>query len=113
MPYEQEKRVAIEAATTAAKLCEQVSRERASDAMEKRDRSPVTIADLGAQAVICRALADAFPNDPVVAEEDATMLREPAIAERLAQVSTYVQTVVPEATSDTVTDWIDHGNGTV
>lgn len=113
MSYEQEKQVAIEATAAAAKLCEQVRSERASAAMEKHDRSPVTIADLGAQAVICRALAEAFPSDSVVAEEDAGMLREPAMAERLAQVTAYVQASVPEATPEAVTDWIDHGNGTV
>jgi 3'(2'), 5'-bisphosphate nucleotidase len=113
MSYEQEKQVAIEAATAAAKLCEQVRREKGSDAMEKRDRSPVTVADLGAQAVICRALAAAFPDDPVVAEEDAAMLREPAMAERLSQVTTYVRTAAPEATPETVTEWIDRGNESV
>lgn len=113
MSYEQEKQVAIEAAAAAAKLCEQVRRERGADAMEKRDRSPVTVADLGAQAVICQALFQAFPNDSVVAEEDAAMLREPAAAERLTQVTTYVQVMVPEATPEAVTQWIDRGNGTV
>lgn len=113
MSYEQEKQVAIEAVAAAAKLCEQVRRERGSDAMEKSDRSPVTVADLGAQAVICQALSKVFPDDPVVAEEDAAMLREPAMAERLAQVTTYVQAVVPEATPEAVTEWIDRGNGSV
>lgn len=113
MPYEQEKQVAIEAATAAAKLCEQVRRERGSDAMEKRDRSPVTVADLGAQAVICQSLSKVFPDDPIVAEEDAAMLREPAMAERLSQVTTYVQTLVSDATPEAVTEWIDRGNGAV
>ncbi|HBL12851.1 MAG TPA: 3'(2'),5'-bisphosphate nucleotidase, partial [Cyanobacteria bacterium UBA11162] len=60
MSYEQEKQVAIEAALTAAKLCQRVRQERVQ-AMEKSDKSPVTVADYGSQAVICRAIAAAFP----------------------------------------------------
>ena len=43
----------------------------------KKDKSPVTIADYGAQAVISLVLAAAFPSEPVsiVGEEDATELR--------------------------------------
>jgi 3'(2'), 5'-bisphosphate nucleotidase len=46
------------------------------DAMQKDDKSPGTVADYGAQAVVCKALLEAFPDDPVVAEEDAGELRE-------------------------------------
>ena len=45
--------------------------------LAKKDKSPVTVADFGSQALICRALAEAFPDDPVIAEEDAVELRAP------------------------------------
>ena len=112
MSYEQEKQVAIEAALTAAKLCQRVRQERVQ-AMEKSDKSPVTVADYGSQAVICRAIAAAFPDDPVVGEETATELREPTMANQLAQVTSYVQAVVGDATSDDVLGWIDRGNNEI
>ncbi len=113
MAYETEKQLAIAAAIAAAQLCEKVRREIVPEAIEKKDRSPVTIADYGAQALICRALAASFPNDPVVGEEDAAELRQPAMAETLAKVTQYVQAVAPDATPAQVTQWIDHGNGDV
>lgn len=113
MPYESEKHIAIQAVQAAAQLCEQVRREIVPEAIEKKDKSPVTVADFGAQALICRALSTAFPQDAVVGEEDAAELRTPEMAERLAQVTQYVQALVPDATAEQVTDWIDHGNGQV
>jgi 3'(2'), 5'-bisphosphate nucleotidase len=113
MSYESEKQVAIAATLAAAQLCEQVRREIVPTAIAKQDRSPVTIADFGSQALICRALATAFPQDPVIGEEDAAELRQPAMANILAQVTGYVQTQTGAATPEQVTTWIDHGNGAV
>jgi len=113
MSYQQEKQLAIAAVTAAAQLCEQVRQEQGSSAMKKPDRSPVTVADFGAQAVICQALASAFPEDPVVAEEDSAFLRSPANIEQLSLVTNYVQAQIPSATTEDVTTWIDRGNGAV
>ncbi|CAG9940619.1 unnamed protein product [Clonostachys rosea f. rosea IK726] len=41
----------------------------------KEDNSPVTIADFAAQALIIKALHDAFPNDMFLGEEDSAALR--------------------------------------
>ena len=42
-------------------LCEQVQAEMVStDAIQKTDRSPVTVADFGSQALICEAIARLF-----------------------------------------------------
>jgi 3'(2'), 5'-bisphosphate nucleotidase len=113
MAYEQELAIAQEAVTLAAKLCEAVRRDMVPEAMEKSDRSPVTVADYGAQAIICRALAIAFPHDPVVGEEDAADLQTPEMAERLQQVTNFVKDQISDATPESVTQWIDHGNGEV
>jgi HAL2 family 3'(2'),5'-bisphosphate nucleotidase len=71
-----ERTVAIQAVRAAARLCRSV-RQTFSEALatEKADRSPVTVADLGAQVIISLALAEAFPADPVMGEEDATQLQ--------------------------------------
>lgn len=75
---------------------------------EKDDRSPVTVADFGSQALICRALAEAFPEDPIVGEEDATMLRGDANVRQ--QVVRGVQAELEGASEDDVLAWIDRGN---
>ena len=113
MSYEKEKQVAMEACIAAAKLCQQVREKIVPKAIAKKDRSPVTIADFGAQSIVCSALAKAFPSDPVVGEEDAGELRQAAMEEILLQVTDFVKEIIPEANSEAVLDWIDHGNGTV
>lgn len=49
----------------------------AGDVMSKRDRSPVTVADFAAQAVIARRLASLAPGCTLVGEESAEALRTP------------------------------------
>ena len=57
------KQTAIDAVLKAIQLCEQVQAEMVStDAIQKADRSPVTVADFGSQALICQAIGDAFPD---------------------------------------------------
>ena len=112
MAYEQEKQVAIAAVIAAAKLCQQV-RQDIPQAMEKKDKSPVTVADFGSQAIVCKVLAEAFPEDSIVGEEDATALGQSEGAAVLSKVTDYVTSVIPNATSEQVLDWIDRGNGKI
>jgi HAL2 family 3'(2'),5'-bisphosphate nucleotidase len=50
----------------------------------KEDRTPVTIADLAVQIVVSHRLAAAFPDDPLLAEEDSRpLLDQPALAEQV------------------------------
>lgn len=106
-----EKEVAIDAVLKAAKLCQDVQSDMAqADAIEKSDRSPVTVADFGSQALICSAIGDAFPQDCIVAEEDSEALREnPRLSARVAD---YVNRFV-EGSPDRVCEWIDRGKGEV
>ncbi|HMB70465.1 MAG TPA: 3'(2'),5'-bisphosphate nucleotidase [bacterium] len=114
MSYEKELAVALDAVRAAASLCEDVRKEMVKeDTFSKKDRSPVTVADYGAQAMICRALGQAFPGDPVVGEEDAAALRKPENAEALERVTGYVAKQLPGSAAAEITDWIDHGNGEV
>lgn len=111
MAYENEVAIAQKAVMAAAQLCETVRREMVPEAMEKTDKSPVTVADYGSQAIICKALSEAFPADPVVGEEDAAELRSPAMSDRLQQVTQFVAGVLGSVDSADVAQWIDHGNG--
>ena len=58
MPYELERQIAIEAVARASRLCQEVQRELVADsALSKDDKSPVTVADFGAQAVVKKVLS--------------------------------------------------------
>ena len=114
MPHTREREIALAAVTEAAVLCQAVRSEMVDvGALEKGDRSPVTVADFGAQALVCRHLKAAFPRDPIVGEEDADALRAPENEEKLHRGVDYVRRFQPEATPDTVCGWIDAGNGSV
>jgi 3'(2'), 5'-bisphosphate nucleotidase len=113
MSFEKELAVALDAVRAAAHLCEDVRREMVGEALEKSDRSPVTVADFGAQALICRTLAKEFPRDPVVGEEDAKALRAPEGRAMRARVTGFVARRAQGAQDDDVLAWIDHGGADV
>ncbi|RMY59450.1 hypothetical protein D0864_13217, partial [Hortaea werneckii] len=74
--YEQELNVALLAVQRATQLTKSVFHQNAKGTLNKSDASPVTIGDFGAQALIISALQANFPNDEIVAEEEAKDLRE-------------------------------------
>lgn len=110
MKYQAEFEVAIHAVRMAARVCMSVQKTLGQSALKKEDRSPVTVADFGSQAVVCHALEEAFPHDPVIGEEDAAVLRLPENESVLVKVTTEVAHVLPGATRESVCAWIDRGN---
>ncbi len=102
--------VALAAVREASALCRAVQAELKPEAMTKGDRSPVTVADFGSQALVCRALTEAFPEDPIIAEEDAAALRQPGAESACSEVVARVQALRPDATADELLDWIDEGD---
>lgn len=112
--YEMEARVALEAVREAAILCQRVREELKTDhTMEKTDSSPVTVADFGSQALICRRLSEAFPEDAIVAEEDAADLAKPEHKGLMSAVRVHVGHCGYSATDGEIRGWIDRGNGEV
>lgn len=108
---EQELKVALNAVRTAARLCRNVQRELlASHATTKDDKSPVTIADFGAQAVVNSILAEAFPDCLIMGEEDTAFLREPGGAPLLENVLLRAREVRPSFTQHSLLSAIDRGN---
>jgi len=100
-----------QAVVAAAKLCQAVRSDQAMlSSMTKTDASPVTIADYGSQALICKTLKDIFPDDPIVAEEDASDLRTRK-DDQVKQVTQYVAQQTECSSDDNVARWIDYGNG--
>lgn len=102
---------ALTATRRAALLVRLIQQELISPAMEKQDRSPVTVADYASQAVVAELLRKVLPGDVLVAEEDAATLRTAAEQENLNKVTDFVQRVIPGTTAADVCDLIDLGGG--
>ncbi len=108
--YEAELKTAIQAVTLASVICRSVQKTIADDAMEKKDRSPVTVADFASQAVICKQLRDVFSEDSIVAEEDARELRLDENSPFCERIREEIQATGLTATEEEVLNWIDFGN---
>ncbi|PKK41655.1 hypothetical protein CI102_13898 [Trichoderma harzianum] len=76
--YEKELQIAQLAVQRASILTKRVFHEKAKGTVDKNDKSPVTIGDFGAQALIIAALQHNFPDDAIVAEEESAKLKEDA-----------------------------------
>ncbi len=84
--YDRELEIAVSAVREAARLTRAVQDEivAARGQVAKDDRSPVTIADLAVQILVSHRLATAFPDDPLLAEEDSRpLLGKPDLAEQV------------------------------
>lgn len=100
---------ALSTAQKLSGLLRHIQQELTGGAITKQDHSPVTVADFAVQAIVSRLLQDAFPELPLVAEEQADALRAEEERDLLEQVTRYVQRVLPQATPQVVCEWIDRG----
>jgi HAL2 family 3'(2'),5'-bisphosphate nucleotidase len=108
---ESELNIALAAVVDACKLAEAVGRSLTGEGHAKKDdRSPVTVADFGVQAVIHHHLTRALPDDPIVAEEDSGELSKPDNAPLRALVNQHVKKILPGISGDEVTALIDRGS---
>jgi 3'(2'), 5'-bisphosphate nucleotidase len=111
--YEFERRIAIESVLKACRLCRTVQSTFGSrGVIGKKDGSPVTIADFGAQALISSHLMIYFPEDPLVAEENAQLLRQKKNAKLKETVISHVTDISPDMTEGQIIEAIDRGSGT-
>ncbi|KAK1300929.1 hypothetical protein QJS10_CPB13g01011 [Acorus calamus] len=93
MAYERELSVAKKAASLASRLCQKVQKALLqSDVQSKSDKSPVTVADYGTQALISFVLQREIPSDSfsLVAEEDSGDLRKEDSKEILKRITELV-----------------------
>ncbi len=110
MSLSTERTEALEAAIAASRVCTAVQQRLvAGTSLEKGDRSPVTVADFAAQAIVSHLLAQAFPDIPLVGEEDADALRQPENVALKDKVLAAVETVLPGLSEETVLGAIDRG----
>jgi 3'(2'), 5'-bisphosphate nucleotidase len=99
MSYKDELKVGITAVQKAIKVCRNVeSRVGKISAIEKSDRSPVTLADFGSQTTITQVLKKTFPADSIVGEETSEALRtDPDFGRQVLEI-------LPEEEANTVSD---------
>ncbi len=109
MTYEFERSVAVDAVLKACRLCQTV---RATlvfeETIAKKDKSPVTVADFGAQAIINLDLMRAFPDYPIAAEEDTATLRTPEGATLKAKILDHVNAILPSLNEEQILAAIDN-----
>lgn len=93
MSYDQHLAAAKKAASLAACLCKKVQKALLqSDVHSKSDKTPVTVADYGSQAIVSFVLQKELPSIPfsLVAEEDAGDLRKEESKETLHRITKLV-----------------------
>ncbi|XP_034683504.1 SAL1 phosphatase-like [Vitis riparia] len=119
MSYHKELAAAKKAASLAARLCQKVQKALLqSDVQSKSDKSPVTVADYGSQAVVSFILQRELPSESfsLVAEEDSGDLRKDGAQETLARITELVNdtltsdgTCVSRVSEEDVLTAIDSG----
>ncbi|KAL2641588.1 hypothetical protein R1flu_009175 [Riccia fluitans] len=133
--YRHELKAAIDVVERACELCRSVQtsmNEKGSSfssggSFEKKDATPVTVADFGVQALVSLELGLLFPSIPLVGEEDAGQLRKdleqnkvgndnsnlsesPALIELVTQeVAKVASNQVKCVTTEKIMDAIDRG----
>ncbi len=98
----------------AVKLCRRVQEHYLIANTKSADghEEPVTIADYGSQAIICRALMTHFPGDGVVSEESGEQFMQLLSAAQRSQVLALLEDVLACALSEReVVEWLDFGKG--
>ncbi|MGH0029506.1 MAG: 3'(2'),5'-bisphosphate nucleotidase [Myxococcota bacterium] len=103
---------AVAAVRAASRVCRSVQQRLVRpETLEKKDKSPVTVADFASQAIVCARLAEHLPADGVVGEEDSATLREDAQAGlRAVVVERVAEDLGSEVDEEQVLSWIDLGN---
>jgi 3'(2'), 5'-bisphosphate nucleotidase len=107
--WRRELAVALDAVGDGAFLARHIREQTGDRAWLKADRSPVTVADFAVQALVAHRLVGSFPDDPLVAEEDAAPLRAPSGRQLADAVVAALQDAAPNVAPGLVFDLIDRG----
>ncbi|MDX1991236.1 MAG: inositol monophosphatase family protein [bacterium] len=100
----------IQAVRLAAILCREVQRHHIIHS-EKTGQEPVTIADYGVQAILCRAIQQHFPGDAIIAEESGRQFAELVAPEQRRQIVQLVAGVLGQSVEEAqLIEWLDYGS---
>ena len=112
MNYKKELKIAVNAVNKACGLCADVQHKLvAADTLNKSDKSPVTIADFGSQAIINFVLGKEFPKDDYVCEEDSDQLRREESLVLRNKVHSNVRKIFSNISKEEMLKAIDLGSG--
>lgn len=104
-----EAQFALELIRSGSELARRIRAETSVRFLIKEDRSPVTLADMGIQAIAGALLEIYFPPAILVAEEDADYLKTSKGEKDLERITKYVRPFFPDATPEKVCRWIEKG----
>lgn len=76
----------IQSIISASEVTETIRSSSSFAKLTKSDSSPVTIADLAAQAIIVSGIQYTFPNDHIIAEEDLSALTDANVLHQLNDI---------------------------
>ena len=111
MSLSKELSTAISAVEKACELCKSVQMNLIfEEVTQKKDRSPVTVADFCAQLIVIHELKEAFPDDLIVAEENAeelTMYGGNLLRERIIK---HLESYLPGITEEEMVTTINRGS---
>jgi len=99
----------IDAVKKASIVIRQIQQDLTITALNKEDKSPVTVADFTAQAIISQHLSQALPHFKLVGEEDSASLHTSEHTDFLPLIHQYIKTIFPTANLSDVSEWIDLG----
>ncbi|KAI8988925.1 3',5'-bisphosphate nucleotidase [Pilobolus umbonatus] len=112
--YSKERAVAIQAVLRASTVCQSVFQHLvANETLTKNDKSPVTVADFSAQAIVNTILQQSVPNDPIIGEEDSKDLQGESgrvLREKVFSLTNGVLSDNEKLSEQQILDAIDRGN---
>ncbi|XP_051128434.1 putative PAP-specific phosphatase, mitochondrial [Andrographis paniculata] len=111
--YYEHLKAAVDVVERACHLCVDVQKSLLSSdekITKKIDKTPVTVADFGVQALVSLELCKQFPSIPLVAEEDSAFVRENNLVDAVVEVVTdRLATTDKELNDEDVLKAIDRG----
>ena len=111
---QQEKSTALRAVVSASRLCQSVQTSLVQEGVAgsgtqvKQDKSPVTLADFGAQALVSHVLNQDFPEFLMVGEENADELRADDVLRN--RMMDEISRIEPMLTENIALELIDRGS---
>jgi 3'(2'), 5'-bisphosphate nucleotidase len=115
MKFECELQAGLRAVTSAVKITKKIQNQLCNkDSITKTDKSPVTVADYAAQAVICHRLNQELNQPVIVGEENSDELKKETNQELVEKIVTFIQeekSIEPKMDKGKILESIDLGRG--
>jgi 3'(2'), 5'-bisphosphate nucleotidase len=100
---------AIDAVTKASNLVKHIQGELIDGTLSKDDKSPVTVADFSAQALVSYLMQTSLPGNVLVGEESASDLEIRDGKILLQKITAFLQELLPTTNEQKVVDLINFG----